>query len=566
MSATKLAYRVNDLVVDELRAIPLFSSLGDEALTALRGRLRLRRYRKGELVMREGALGDSMFIIRSGQVQVLRGGLHGTPETLVTHLGPGTLVGELAPLLDACRSATVRVVIDADLWELGKEELQDLFEMFPSIGWSISRELARRVTRTTSQPRETDEINLMAVLGSGALELADNLARVTGERVLLLDLGGLAASSECANPQVTLEPMDAHAEPDTLVARLSEVVDHFSRILMAIPREESGLTRKAAEQAELIIELGGRPTPWVKRFTRNGNYWPYPILQNSIPKLARRIARKRVGLALSSGNARSIAHIGVLQVLEREGIAIDLMSGTSGGGLFGGLYAIGKSVEEVAAFARGLKARWGVRGGLVDFNFPPRTGVVRGKKVVDFLNQAFDNKTFEEAEIPLRLIAADVITGEEVLLNAGSIAQAVRATISIVPLFDPVLYHGRYLIDGAAVNPVPTSALRGEVDIVIASSVIVSLEERIHRKVMKESGRLPNFVSLQLGKEEIMEAGIIQNKLGHVDALIQPNVTHFEGLDFQRADEFIRAGAEAAEAVVATIKSVLEPQPRRQFR
>ncbi|MBA3534532.1 MAG: cyclic nucleotide-binding domain-containing protein [Ardenticatenales bacterium] len=548
----------------DLRSVLLFSGLDDVALAALRSRLTLRRYRKGEIIMRAGAYGDSMFIIRSGQLQVFAEGKDGA-TTIITHLSPGLPVGEQALLLGERRSANVRVSIEAELWELKKRDFEDLFIGYSSFALSFSRELARRINRTTRQPKEQEITNLLAILGTGISQLVTDLAYITGERIILLDLGGLSAGDRDVDPIVTLSQMDPNLTPEALATRLGVLINQYDRVLMAIPPYENALSRKAAEQAEVIIELNNRSTPWVKRFARDGRYWHQPLSNGGLTRMARRIARRRVGLALSSGSAWSIAHIGVLRVLEREGFPIDMIAGTSGGGLFGGLYAIGKSLDEVEAFARSLARISSPRsgfGGLADINIPPRHGLVKGHKLMKWLEQNYEHKDFSEAVIPLKVIACDVILGEEVVFDSGPIAEGIRATFSIVPLFDPAYLRGRWLIDGAAVNPVPTSVLRDHVDIIIASSVIASIEERQSRKVLIESGKLPNIFALMFGKEGIMESGIIQSKMGHVDVLIQPDVALYEASDFSRIDEFIAAGEEAAEKAIASIKGVLQPQPR----
>lgn len=547
-----------------LRDIPLFNHLGDAALTDLRARLRVRRYRRGDVVMRQGGIGDSMYIVHSGQLQVISEGQNGEEQAFVANLGPGQPVGELAILLGERRTATVRAVIDAELWELSKADLYDLFAEYPSIGISISRELAIRLRRTHEAPPKKT-IKLIGVMGRGVVRLAEQLHKLTGTRIFVLDLGGLRPEQPTAPASVTVRSIDLKTEPKLLVTWLGKLLQKYDRILMAIPRQETPLTRKAAEQAEVIVELGLRSTLWVRRFARDDSYWHYPSDESSIGRVARRIAGKRIGLALSSGNARSIAHIGVLQILEQSGIPIDMLIGTSGGGLFGGLYAIGKPLDEVTKFAKGLASLYTVRS-ITALNLMPRTGFVRGSRIQKILDQAFGDVTFEQAKIPFAVVAADAITGEEIILDSGPMAEAVRATLSIVPLFEPPYINGRWLIDGAAVNPVPVSVLRDKVDIIVASSVIVSLEKRLERKEMLETGRSPNLVGLFFSKDAIMEAGLIQNRLGQVDALIEPDVTPFGGFDFDRAEELIAVGVKAAEPIIPSLKSVLEPGPHRSFR
>ena len=536
-----------------LRDLPLFSHLQDEVLADLYARLTLRRYRRGQVVIHEGTIGNSMFLIRSGQVEIISEGLNGRSPGFITHMGPGEYVGELSVLLDTPRSATVRVTIEAELWELRQHDLHEMFVSYPEIGLTMSRELAKRLKRTNEKPQQ-DSINIIAVIGRNISRLATHLHRLTGENIMLLDLGGMRPALPDIPRQISVEQIDLQSDPNSLTRRLSQLVKQYKRILMAIPPLENQLTRKAAEQAKIIVELGHSSTKWAKDCTNQDSYWCYSSENQAISQAARRIARKRVGLALSSGNARSLAHIGVLRALEEASIPIDMIIGTSGGGLFGGLYAAGKSLDEITDFAKGLTKLYSVRS-LTAFNLLPRRGLVKGHRVQRVLDQQLGKMLFQQCKIPFGTIAADVMTGEEVLLRSGEVGIAIRATVSSTPLFEPVHINGRWLIDGAAVNPVPIAPLRNEVDIIIASSVIVPIEKRKQHAFH----RLPNLLNLAFNKETIMEAGIMHNRFTDVDSLIEPDIIEFGGFDFHRADELIARGIEAAEPMMSALKKMLEP-------
>ena len=114
---------------------------------------------------------------------------------------------------------------------------------------------------------------------------------------------------------------------------------------------------------------------------------------------------------------------------------------------------------------------------------------------------------FQDLETPLTVVACDVITGEEILFDAGPVADAVRASISIIGVFEPAKVGDHFLVDGGTVNPVPTSILIDKhADIIVASSVIPGLPERMHRKEQLKTGKAPNVVSIVLGAIEIMES------------------------------------------------------------
>lgn len=521
--------------------------------------MKLRRYKKGDIVFPEGAPGDSMYIIESGQVQVVSNGQNGQDEAIFAHLGPGSFFGEMALLLGDPRSASVRVAIDAELWELHKNDLDDLLQQDPTIALNISRELSRRLSHTTHQHTVVDEIDLITVLGDRITLFIERLHAATGERLLLLDLGGLRPDHPPLPDDVTVHQLPIGASPEMLAEYLSEHVEQFGRIIMVIPPEETGLSRKAAELAEVIVELARRSTPWVKRFGRD-HYWFVDLSRRDIDRAARRIARKTIGIALSAGNARGLAHIGVLRALEEAGVPIDVIAGTSMGSMIGAMYAAGHSLDEIEQFAAELRQLTSVLGGLFDFQVPPRSGIVKGEKARRYLaDEWFDNKNFNELDIPLHIIAADLVTGEEVVFDSGPVADAVRASISIMGVFQPAHVNGRHLIDGGVVNPVPVSIAAEHADIVIASSVIVSLVERAHRKEMLHSDRLPNILNIVLGAQEIMEAGIVESRMGRANVLIQPDIADLGGMEYERWEEFVARGHEAAERSIPRIQRLLSP-------
>ena len=192
---------------------------------------------------------------------------------------------------------------------------------------------------------------------------------------------------------------------------------------------------------------------------------------------------------------------------------------------------------------------------------PPRSGIVKGEKAREFLAEEwYGSKNFNELDIPMRIIAADLVTGEEVIFDSGPVADAVRASISIMGVFKPAHIDGRHLIDGGVVNPVPVSVAADKADIIIASSVIVSLAERAHRKEMLKNGRLPNILGIVLGAQEIMEAGIVESRMDRVDMLIQPDIADLGGMEYERWDDFVARGREAAERAAGDIKRLITPE------
>jgi NTE family protein len=542
-------------IEDSLQRIPFFRGLTPDVLSAIAAKLQYEHYHRGEVVFFEGDLGDSLYLIDSGQVKISTG--TGPTEKIINYLGPGNFVGEMAPLLNQRRSANVSVVIDAEFWVLHKSDLDELLADYPAIALQLSRELSRRLIETIQQPTREEVHNLIAVVGRRPWRLAASLARLTGERIVLFDLTEvnlIEQVDEALPDQVVILDAMAGLSEEGLAESLGILAEAYDRVLLAIPPEECDLGVKGLRLTEVTILIDTPRRPWMAGLS--APFWHVADTSGAIDRAARRLARRVVGLALSSGGARGIAHVGVLRVLEREGIPIDLVAGTSMGSLVGGLYAAGHSIDDIARFVSDFHRRLRLNGGLLDLSLPPRTGLIKGQRFRNYLEQVFGGVTFEELKIPLYVVAADVLTGEEVVFDQGSLADAVRASTSIIGLVSPHQYNGRYLVDGGAVNPLPASVLAEKgADIILASRAIPTLEgEREGAQTGRSWKGLNNILGVLSNYQSIMEREIIRTRLNPVDVLIAPRVEVHTAMDYQRASDFIRFGEEAGERALPIIR------------
>ncbi len=567
MTAPNAARDLADTSLSGLRRIPFFRELPDEILNLIGGKLRREHYVKDEVVFVEGGLGNAMYLIESGQVAVVS--QSGPQEKILSYFGPGAFFGEMALLLGERRSATVRVTIDADLLVLHKADLDELLVQYPTIALTFSRELSRRLSFTDHHPAIFKAYHLVAVVGGAVDALAESLVRQAGGHVLIMKLDGanFAANDHLlTNSQVSIVEAPANLTSSGLTELVSSKVDRYDWILMVMLPRVSEVSLKAMELADVTVQFGAPTAHW-RQVLAARKHWIVPDEPGEIDPLARHIAHRQVGLALSSGSARGIAHIGVLKVLEEAKVPIDLIAGTSAGALFGGMYAAGMSIAEISEFASLLHKKIRLRDGLWDFEFPPRTGLIRGQRTVNFLRQFLGDKRIEELKRPMHIVAADVHSGEEVVFSEGPLVEAIRASISIIGVFAPAHVGSRYFIDGGAVNPVPTTVLaeRGA-DIILACSVIPSLEDRLQRKALKREGRVPNLLGVVLGMMEVMESEMIKTRMNPANLVIRPAVEIYNTMEFDRAREFIRLGEEAADRSLDSIKSLLTPQPRERVR
>lgn len=267
--------------------------------------------------------------------------------------------------------------------------------------------------------------------------------------------------------------------------------------------------------------------------------------------------RKKVGLALGGGYARGLAHIGVLEVLEREGIPVDIIAGTSIGALVGALYAREMDTGLMKKQAQQLDIL-GLTS-LVDLTVP-HGGFIAGKRVTSLLRRLIGDVSFKDLNLPLACVATDILTGDEVIINEGPVLEAVRASISIPLIFTVVEAQGRYLVDGGLVNPVPVSVVKAMgADIIIAVDVTPDKAERSdYLSKNHKTSKSPGIIQVLI--QSIYISTYLSARTGSdgADIIIHPHLAHINPGDFHRASECILEGELAAEDNVAHIKRCLK--------
>jgi len=273
--------------------------------------------------------------------------------------------------------------------------------------------------------------------------------------------------------------------------------------------------------------------------------------------------KPRFGLALSGGGAQGLAHIGVLKVLEEEGIRPDYLAGTSMGGVIAAAYAAGLTPDEIEQIAADIsKTRNLLR--LADLSLPQQ-GIFRGERVLEFFEKHLRGCTFAELKIPLILIAVDLNTGQEIHLQEGSVAEALRATVSIAGLFAPVERDGMRLVDGGLLNNLPVDAVRQMgADIVMAVDVDWRKDSiwRAISRLWPLSGVIGGLI-VNLG--DSLDVTVRQQRAyklqnAQPDFLVRPGipdkVTVLTG--FNRVAELVAGGEAATRPVLPALEEMLQ--------
>ncbi len=266
------------------------------------------------------------------------------------------------------------------------------------------------------------------------------------------------------------------------------------------------------------------------------------------------ISKYKIGLALSGGGARGLAHIGVLKAFHRQGIPIDFISGTSMGGIIAGAYAVGHSPESIEAFIH-TTSKLSELIRLVDITLP-RRGLLQGQKIRDLLKYFFgEHQTFEKTKIPLAINAVDLNSCEEVVFNSGPLLPAIYSTISIPGLFPPVENNHQRLADGGIINNLPVSLVKHlGANFIVAVDVQTQLEDeesfQKHNKIGNWPTSFPDSFIDFYRAELIMIAEITKARMekNPPDILIKPDISPEITMlwGFHKAQEIIDAGERSA--------------------
>jgi NTE family protein len=274
--------------------------------------------------------------------------------------------------------------------------------------------------------------------------------------------------------------------------------------------------------------------------------------RNKVDWLARDIGHLKVGLALGGGGSRGYAHLGVLKVLQRCGMPIDVAAGCSIGAAVAAGVAAGYTLERIKRHmdAAGRKA---IRLAL------PLRSLLSSQGVVAELQKIAGERRFEDLSTPLGLVAADVLRGEEVLLCRGPGWPAMAASMALPGIYPPVRIGYRYLVDGGVVNPVPVSAA-----VALGADLVVGVKLgalRGRREVVRPPTRIlrgPSILDTITGTLETMQRKIVEMSSSHADVTIEPQLPDDIGLlDFRRGPELMDAGERAAEQALPQLRAAM---------
>jgi predicted acylesterase/phospholipase RssA/cellulose biosynthesis protein BcsQ len=306
----------------------------------------------------------------------------------------------------------------------------------------------------------------------------------------------------------------------------------------------------------------------------------------TIVRIARKTSGVLVGLVLGGGAALGVAHVGVIRVLERENIPVDIVIGSSMGALIGSMWAIGKNADELEFIAREFKNKSSL---LKLFDPPafPISGLIRGRKIALWLKSKLGNSTFYNTRIPFRAVAYDLLLREELVIDQGSLVDAVCKSIAIPGVIRPRMENGQMIIDGGVLNPLPTNVLANMgIKKIIAVNVLQSPSHvaQGHQMELKQLeltskvkffqdpmrylgfrvGRfftnlfIPNISDIIVRTLQASEYIIAEQSCRQANVVIHPNLVGINWFELYKVDELIRLGEEATIQNLPAIKELIK--------
>lgn len=485
------AYQAPSEGLRGIRGSALLRGLSDEDFRRALSQMRTVLVPAGETLFREGEPADSLFLVNSGRLQVLRQP-RGASPVVIGELRPGDAIGDVSLLCGGARTATVAALRDAELVELSREAYSALRDRHPQLERGLTQGLVAKLNRPTFHEIRT--LSLVSV--DPGLDLAEQAAALAAALGAL----GRVAQIDAAAIDRALGPGSSALEPgapgDTAVIRFLHRLEaeHDLLLLVAGPAPDAW-ARRALRQSDRVLLVARSEAPpapgpleqalseelaalcpppsllliqpaqitvasgtlaWLEPRRLETHLHARRTVKADYERVARLVTHRGVGLALGGGCTRSVAHMGVLQALSAHEVPIDMVAGTSGGSVVSVGVGAGVAFEEFWKLA-------------VNFNggFPhlwrsltfPSTAILTGQRFSDLIHFSMGQYHLEDLLIPTRCVAVDLVEAKLAVFDRGPAETGVRASTAIPLVFPPLIHQGKVLVDGGVLCNLPADVL-----------------------------------------------------------------------------------------------------------
>jgi len=587
----------------------MFGALDAGDLAALERQVTWRTLRRGDVLFRKGDPGDAWYVVTSGRLAVVEPARDGQPERVLSEVGRGEGVGEMALVTGQQRSATVYALRDAELARFPVELVAELVATRPQVTHAMLRALALRVMQQSGTPQRVDGGGLTFTLVPAApgVDLAGLARRLTAAlgRFGSARQVGSAHLHEVGVGHGAIDRPDQHPTWIRVGAWLDEQNAAHRFLVLVVDPTPNAWGARAVGHADRVILVGdaqGDPNPgslerallpgsderrdvrrllvllhadgaqpprdtarWLDARTVEAHLHLRLDRDDDVDRLARRLAGRGVALALSGGGARCCAHMGVVRAMRERGIPIDLVAGTSAGAMTGYLAAAGVSHEEMNRSAQRFYRARPFKGYTL-----PVFSLLRGERLSDALKQQCGDIRLEDLWLPLVVVSSNLTRRSVELHTRGPVWQALRASCSLPGLVEPVIHDGQLLVDGGLIDNLPVGVARERLPgRVIAVDVTADLDVRTTATAYPSPwfdfaarlvGQRAQGPKAPPGIFEVMMHSMLLASLAHTqrmrleaDLCLRPDLAQFGLLALGRYAEIIEAGYRCAQQHLAAL-------------
>lgn len=620
-----------------LNYTPIFANLDSAAKNLIAQKSKVVEYKKGDIIYKQHDPADAFYCVIMGRVRITT--TSGFETETLEYLNCGKYFGIISLLTAEPHSVNAQAVNDSKILKIPKDDFQFILNKIPQLAIDLSLTLSRRLRKKDVQEKRIFESNIISVFGAikglgrtmYATELALSLRKETNKKVVVVEISEKCTIlKEPAQGAAILNIIQETANsvyPANLNALLTRLTADYHYVIVDLPTSMDEVVFEALKQSDiiniitdydvdnlvktraLISELfeklnyprekikvvinerkEGKPlsSGEVFKFLNYNIYATLPATEyaKAIRRIARELGDVRSGLALSGGAALGLAHIGVIKVLEKENIPIDMVAGSSMGALLGALWASGlnsKQIEEITlGYNNNRKKTFHL---LMDFCFP-KLSFAKGRRIRDFLDRHIGEKTFQDVKFPFKIIACNINKSQKVIFDSGRLSDAVMASIAIPGVFAPTKINNDLIVDGGIIEPVPVGTLvRLGIKKIIAVNVLPSPENMVQNYTFKEQRRIekkeeakrkgffakmiyelrirfnniffPNLLDIVVNSIQTMEYVISESDCQKADIVLRPQVLGVDWFDFHKVETLIKKGEEETYNALVAIKNVI---------
>ncbi len=571
----------------------LFGPLDDDTFTGIQTFFEWVDLHGGACLFRQGDEGDSMYVLASGRLRVLRRFDHGYSDAFA-EIAAGQTVGEMALITGEPRNADIIAMRDSVLARISKADFERLTLVFPQALLHISRSIIERLREPTTGRHKKNITNLCLLPISASLDAAgfsSQLREALSMHGSVTCIDSVRVDAELGVPGIAQCTRGESTQHRRLTSWLEELESNYRFVLYLPDPVDSEWTHRCLRQADEVLLIGesgqspdlhpleirylqGRErlssagqtlallhspatnvpsgtAAWLEHRALNFHHHLRRGNTADFARLARFISGKAVGLVLSGGAAKGFAHIGIFRALEEAGIAVDLVGGTSMGAIMGALIARGWDGETIRTSCREVfkKSPTG------DFNLVPRVSIFKGKRLESLLQEHFGDLRIEDCLLNFFCVSCNLTRNIPHIHHSGALSAALRASISIPGVFPPAEFENDLYVDGGVFDNMPVDEMNR-----LGAGTIIAVDLQTHREEatgetdVYRKRKLPNLLFVVMESAMLSGRYHAQEHKKSVDYYFNPPLRGVSLIDWNKFDVIENIGYEHAREVLASAK------------